>query len=165
MFRMFAYGRPLDWDRIATLRGEEFVRWLPDELTFPIDSAYTDLVWSRRDDGVHFECEEVPNATSRAARYFHSIYDVDNRTIIHADLALRFYTPDELLARKQEHLRKLSKVGQRIKLFRVDGAIEPEVWSGLVAGAFVCHNDVQRYFLGERAFEDEYSPLLPGRTA
>lgn len=161
-FRMFAYGRPLDWERIAALRDEEFVRWLPDELSAPIDSAFTELVWRRRPDGVHFECEEVPKSRAmRAARYFHAIYDDDTQAITHADAALRFYSEDELAARGDEHLRKLSKVGVRIKLFRVDGEIDLEVWSGLVAGAFTGNNDVQRYFVGERAFEDEYSPLLP----
>lgn len=96
----------------------------------------------------------------RAARYFHSIYNPHAQVIVHADAALRFYSDGELAARKAEHLRKLSKVGVRVKLFRVDGEIDPEVWSGLVAGAFSGNNDVQRYFVGERTFEDEYSPVL-----
>jgi hypothetical protein len=164
-FRMFAYGRPLDWQRITELRGEEFARWLPDEMSMPLDIAFTDVVWSRRSDDIHFECEEVPKARAmRAARYFHAIYDPETQTIVHSDAALRFYSESELAARGGEHLRKLSKVGVRVKLFRVDGEIDPEIWSGLVAGAFSGNNDVQRYFVGERLFEDEYSPLLPRDT-
>jgi hypothetical protein len=160
-FRMFAYGRPLDWQRITGLRSEEFARWLPDEMSMPLDAAFTDVIWSRRSDGIHFECEEVPNVHAmRAARYFHAIYEPETQVIVHADAALRFYSDDELAARGSEHLRRLSKVGVRVKLFRVDGDIDPEVWSGLVAGAFSGNNDVQRYFVGKRNFEDEYSPLL-----
>jgi len=63
--KMWVYGRDLDWDRIATIRGEEAARWMPDDLTLS-DCAFTDVIWSRRDDGVHFECEEVPcNADER----------------------------------------------------------------------------------------------------
>lgn len=48
--KMWVYGRDLDWDRIATLRGEEAARWMPDDLTHS-GCAFTDVIWSRRDDG------------------------------------------------------------------------------------------------------------------
>ena len=74
-YRMWWYGRPLDWARIDTLNAEEHGRWAPGKLT--TQSAYTDFAWTPRDGEVHFRCEEMPlkeNVSSRGSRYFHAIY-------------------------------------------------------------------------------------------
>jgi hypothetical protein len=152
VYSMYVYGRDLDWQRIATLRGEEAAQWLPDDVDGS-DIQFTDVIWQRRDDGVHFECEEVPkDANARPARYFHAILDTRSNRFVHTDAALRFYDSAELTDRKNQHLRHLGKVGTRIKLFRVDDALDTITWSTLAAGAFVWNRDLQAYFRGQREF-------------
>jgi len=162
-YRMLVFGRDLDWQRLRDLRGEESARWMPDELT-TTECEFTDLIWCRRSDGVHFECEEIPkDAESRPGRYFHAIYDADGCSFSHADAAVRYYTVTELESRRQSHLKDLGKVGARVKLFRVDGVLGREDWATLFAGFFVWNNDVQRYVMGTRNFTASRSLLVPER--
>ena len=58
-YKMWVYGVPLDWERIGALREEEHARWMPDYRSL-VDVQFTDVVWAPRDDGIHFQCEEVP---------------------------------------------------------------------------------------------------------
>jgi|GEM_PF-1114559 hypothetical protein len=163
VYKVDVFGRDLDWERIRNLKGEETARWMPDEMTSEIH--FTDLVWQCRDDGVHFECEEIPKrADKRPSRYFHSILDPGTLTFIHTDAAVRFYTQEELEVRKQTHLNHLSKVGIRVKLFRVDCPLNLQTWTTLIAGSFFWNNDIQRYFRAERLFDVEYAPLMKKRA-
>lgn len=149
-YSMYVYGRDLNWRRLAALRGVEHAQWIPDNADAS-DIQHTDIVWRRRDDGVHFECEEVPKcASERPARYFHAILDSSRLTFIHSDAAVRFYDEHELNERKTCHLKDLGKVGIRVKLFRVDEPLDTITWSTLVAGAFVWNRDLQQYFRGQR---------------
>lgn len=157
--KMQVFGRGLDWTRIAELRDEEFARWMPDELT-GADTHYTDLVWRRRGDEVHFECEEIPaSADWRPARYFHAIYLPAQTSFCHADAAVRFYTAAELALRQQRHLKDIDKVGTRVKLFRVDGDLHRQDFATLLTSAFVWNNDLRRYASMERDFDVERSSV------
>lgn len=158
-YRMWVFGRDLDWQRIGQLKGEEMARWMPDNLSLRY-CEFTDVIWRRRSDGVHFECEEIPkNAEERPSRYFHAIYAPTEEVFVHSDAAVRYYTETELDLRKQAHLHSLGKVGVRVKLFRVDGPLDVVTWSTLIAGSFVWNNDIQRYFRGERPFAVERASL------
>jgi len=155
MYKMWVFGKELDWDRIGRLKGKESARWIPDELTS--DVAFTDLIWERRDNEVHFECEEIPkNSEERPARYFHSIYDPKASVFVHSDAAVRFYTEDELRDRKHWRLHQIDKAGTRIKLFKIESPLDVGTWSYLVCASYVWNNDIKRYFLGERPFEAEH---------
>jgi hypothetical protein len=157
--KMQVFGRGLDWTRIAELKDEECARWLPDELT-GTDTHYTDLVWRRRGDEVHFECEEIPaQADWRPARYFHAIYLPAQTSFCHADAAVRFYTAAELASRQQRHLKDIDKVGTRVKLFRVDGDLHRQDFATLLTSAFVWNNDLRRYASMERDFDVERSSV------
>lgn len=46
MYKMWVFGRNLDWNRIGRLKGKEHVRWMPDELTSDVE--FTDLVLATR---------------------------------------------------------------------------------------------------------------------
>jgi hypothetical protein len=148
LFRMLVWGRPLDCDRLANLKQEEHCRWIPDNGWQP-DVEFTDLVWTPRDDGLHFLCEEVPKTTAcsfRPSRYFHSIFDPKMRVFIHCDGASRVYNREELVIRHQIHVRQTGKVGKRVKVFAVDGQITSEEWTNLTCAYFVWNMDLQRYF-------------------
>jgi hypothetical protein len=154
--KMWLFGRGLDWNRICTLRNCDFARWLPDGSDSEI--RFTDVIWKRRNDGVHFECEEVPSAAHiRAARYLHAILDPVAGIFTHTDFAARFYDPAGLDARCDRHLKDLDKVGIRVKLFRTDTSLSVDTWADLVVSAFVWNDDVKDYFNAHRDFGAEHS--------
>src|SRR5450755_803364 len=57
-------------------------------------SELTEFCWTRRDDGIHFVCEELPpkeRIEFVGARYLHAIYAPSSQSITHFDGALRIY--------------------------------------------------------------------------
>lgn len=148
-YKIWWYGRPLDWARVAKLCGEEHGRWGADEGERG-DSRITEFVWRPVDGEVHFVCEELPMQTEcdrRGARYLHAIYDVGRDVLTHLDGAIRRYTADELADRRRQHLRQSGKVGIRKKIFRCDGSITKEALSDLATTFFMWNWDVRQYFL------------------
>lgn len=146
-YRMWWYGRPLDWDRIDTLKSEEHGRWAPGKLS--TQAAYTDFAWTPRDGEVHFRCEEIPlkdDLLSRGSRYFHAIYSPVQKKIIHLDGAIRVYKPEEWEIRKANHVRNSGKIGKRIKIFRVGTDVPRDCIGTVCSSFFVWNYDVARYF-------------------
>ncbi|MET0011703.1 MULTISPECIES: hypothetical protein [Dehalococcoides] len=148
LFKMLVWGKPLDWNSLAGLQQEEHSRWMPGPYCQE-EVEFTDLVWSPRDDGIHFICEEVPKlevCEIRASRYFHGIFVPATRTFIHCDGAIRIYEREELISRHRAHVRRIGKIGKRVKIFEVGGKISTEQWTNLVCAYFVWNNDLQNYF-------------------
>lgn len=150
LYKMWVYGVPLDWTRIASLIQDLHGRWMPDDL---IDTgvAFTDVVWSPRGKEVHFICEEVPardRIHERGSRYLHAIYLPEQGHFIHVDGAIRYYSNDEEESRLNSHVRNAGKAGQRVKIFRSEGLIPTDVWGGSVASFFVWNTDVMNYVTG-----------------
>ncbi|GEM_PF-558464 len=148
LLKMLVWGKPLDWNAIAGLKQEDHSRWFPDP-GWQEDVEFTDMVWSPRDDGVHFVCEEVPKLGARhcrGSRYSHGIYEPDKHAFIHCDGAIRIYTREELLARHRSHARQIGKIGKRIKTFTVEDNISTDEWTKLTCSYFVWNNDLQNYF-------------------
>jgi hypothetical protein len=146
-YKMWLYGRPLDWDRLSELHEPDSGRWMPD--SHAPGMPFTDYVWDPRGDEVHFTCEEVPaldRVDTRGGRYLHAIYRPDRREIVHLDGALRIYDRNELLARQKQHVRDAGKAGRRIKLFRTDHSISRECLADLAVTYFVWNDDIARYF-------------------
>jgi len=148
-YRMLVYGRPLDWGRISQLRNQEFGSWCPD--TPCTASEITEYCWTRRDDEIHFVCEEVPRASTvakRPARYLHVIYDPRTQQITHFDGALRLYTQEELNQRYRTHVRNIGKIGIREKIFRIDEPVSRDAFSLITQAFFIWNDDVIKYFRG-----------------
>jgi len=146
-YRMLWYGVPLDWEHIDNRNSEEHGRWAPGKLS--IHSAYTDYVWTPRDGEVHFRCEELPsreNVRTRGSRYFHAVYLPQQKKIVHLDGAIRIYDQNEWDSRQSSHVRKSSKIGKRIKVFRVNAEISRESLGAICSNFFVWNYDVARYF-------------------
>lgn len=154
-YAMRVYGPPLTWDRVLGLEEEVHHKWMPDP-GFQEDVQWTDAVWTPRDRELHFTCEEVPkpeSARHRGSRYFHTIIDRDSGTVIHADGAIRIYSPSDVADRAQVQVREAGKVGTRVKIFRVDGEVPAPTWSALVKAFFVWNQDIGRFvdsLAGER---------------
>ena len=148
VYRAWWYGLPMNWERIKSLTQEEHRRAGPDELTRR-DILYTDLVWSPRGNEVHFICEEIPTDNSlsiRGSRYFHAIYNPNEEVFIHIDGAVRFFTKDEWIKRKDAHVRDIGKIGKRVKIFKLEGLFSKEVFTALLPSFFVWNMDIYQYF-------------------
>jgi hypothetical protein len=149
-YKMWMYGRPLDWERLASLKQPEHGQWRPSVLSKR--SEFTDFVWSPRDREVHFFCEEIPTLAAgepQASRYFHAVYSPSCGSIIHLDGALRLYLPHELRARHAQHIRNAGKAGAREKVFRTEGAVPRDSLSVIAQTFFVWNEDVGTYFGSE----------------
>ncbi|PKM79583.1 MAG: hypothetical protein CVU89_17455 [Firmicutes bacterium HGW-Firmicutes-14] len=147
-YKMLVYGVPLDWDDIANLSEARHARWMPHPLNTS-GVKFTDVVWVPRSDGVHFICEEVPDAewaAKRGSRYVHAIYDPSSADFNHVDGAIRYYLDSELIERHSFHVRNGGKCGIRVKVFQIDGEIARDTWCDLVVSYFVWNEDVRNYF-------------------
>ena len=146
-YKMWVYGRPLQWDEILKSMEEVHGRWMPEISNR--HSAMTEFVWEPRDEEIHFKCEEVPQKDQldrRGARYFHTIYSKKKNCFTHLDGAIRYLNESEWSDRMESHIRKSGKIGQRVKLFLVDEDISLETMSNLCANFFVWNDDVINYF-------------------
>jgi hypothetical protein len=87
-YRMWLYGRPLDWGRVEALQEPEHGRWMPDSPRSR--GEFTDYAWTPRKAEVHFVCEEIPAAevtSTEAARYLHAVYSRRGHSPSQTDLA------------------------------------------------------------------------------
>jgi hypothetical protein len=143
---MQVWGRPLDWERIESLRGVEHGRWIPDSLGSEV--LHTEYVWERRGDEVHFTCEELPAQGAilwRGSRYLHAVFDCHSRRISHLDGALRVFTDISYPQRVGRHLRESGKAGTRYKLFRVDCELAPLDFCAIASAFYVWNTDASVY--------------------
>ncbi|WP_396149827.1 hypothetical protein [Flavobacterium sp.] len=148
-YKMTIYGKPLDWERLKTLREEEFGQWVNDDILSK--GNVTDYVWRPEDNEIHFTCEELTNfdeVKTQGSRYFHAIFNKETGQIIHCDGAIRIYTKEELEHRLQYHVRKaeVRKVGKRIKIFQLDENIDQDTFVLLITNFMVWNYDVLKYF-------------------
>jgi len=147
-YKMTIYGKPLDWERLRTLREDEHGRWMNDDLS---NNNITDFVWRPNEKEVHFTCEELPKSNEieyRGSRYFHAIFDKKTGEVIHCDGAIRMYNQDEIEYRMKYHVRnpEVIKIGKRIKVFQLDDIIDQETFVLLITNYMVWNHDVLRYF-------------------
>jgi len=146
-YKMNVFGQPLNWRKILNLRSDSMHRWMPDQPDSS-DVAFTDAVWTPRDNEVHLRCEECPKPTAsgyRAPRYFHSVIDRNRQTIIHCDGALRIFDDNESAERNDTHVRDAGKIGTRIKLFQIDDELKAENWTQLFIVFFIWNSDIEGF--------------------
>jgi len=147
-YKMWVYGRELDWQDIRSLKEDRHMRWQPNH-GFQSDVEFTDLVWSPRDNEIHFICEELPKkelSCIRGSRYFHSIFIPDNPRFIHCDGAMRIYSTQEIEQRYTTHVRNIGKIGKRVKIFQTDFDIPTIGWASLASAFYVWNMDIETYF-------------------
>lgn len=152
-YKMWVWGKPLDWNRIIGLRQPEHGRWMPDFLSRN-DIHFTDYIWNPHNNEITFTCEEIPNSQNnilRGSRYYHGIYSKKFNDIIHCDGAIRFTSKDELQERINGHVKdeNIRKIGRRIKIFINTHKLSFFEFCGLASSFFVWNNDVISYFQGK----------------
>ena len=146
-YRMLWWGPPLLWDDVRNIKRESFGRWAPAALSSK--SEFTDFAWVLRGDEIHLFLEEMPKRNDIAvagSRYFHVIFSKKKECVIHLDGALRIYSESEWDKRCNDHVHRAGKVGKRIKIFRIDEPIKPDMVSSLGGTYFVWNYDVSHFF-------------------
>ena len=147
-YKMWVYGKELDWQDIGNLKEDRHMRWQPN-YGVQGDAEFTDLVWSPRGNEIHFICEELPKKeliSIRGSRYFHSIYIPDKPRFIHCDGATRIYSTQEIEERYTTHVRNIGKIGKRVKIFQTDFDIPTIDWVSLISAFYIWNMDIERYF-------------------
>lgn len=146
-YRMLWWGPPLLWNDVGNIKRESFGRWAPAALSNK--SEFTDFAWVIRGDEIHLFLEEIPKRNDIAvagSRYFHVIFSKKNECVIHLDGAIRIYSESEWDKRCDVSVHRTGKVGKRIKVFRIDEPIKPDMVSSLGSTYFVWNYDVSHFF-------------------
>lgn len=146
-YRMLWWGPPLLWNDVGNIERESFGRWAPASLGNK--SEFTDFAWVLRGDEIHLFLEEMPkrkDISIAGSRYFHVIFSNKTECVVHLDGAIRIYSEAEWDQRRSAHVHRTGKVGKRIKVFRIDEPIQPDVVSSLGGTYFVWNYDVSHFF-------------------
>jgi hypothetical protein len=130
----------------------------------------TEFVWTCDDKGVKtFEVEEVEFPSTRKYRpdpfrlnrYVHSQRDTRARKLIHADGAVKVYRDEDYEARFATRLPSAPRSLRRLKLWRVDGDIDVDLWSALVA-TFYRDNEMVLEYINPAEYEAAFAPAVRG---
>jgi hypothetical protein len=115
----------------------------------------TEFWWYGREERT-FEMEELVDRNDilggvnsrRTARFVHSIFEKDGDTARHLDGAIRYYTHAQWEHRKGPNttIANFGKQCIRSKIWRVDGALAPEIWYELNHMFFRGNFSVGEYF-------------------
>jgi hypothetical protein len=146
-YQMLWWGPPLCWKDIKYIQGEKFGRWISGTLSNK--SEFTDFAWVSRGKELHLYLEEMPklnDINKVGSRYFHVIFCHKTEKVIHLDGATRIYSEPEWKQRQKVHVHRAGKVGTRVKIFRIDDPIQPDVVSNLGGTFFVWNYDVSYFF-------------------
>ena len=146
-YKMLWWGPPLLWKDVRNMKNESFGRWAPAPLSHK--SEFTDFAWKLRGEETHLFLEEMPkrdDISIACSRYFHVIFSNPKKHVVHLDGAIRIYSETEWDHRKSIHVHQTGKAGKRIKVFRIDGPIQPDAVSSLGGTYFVWNYDVSHFF-------------------
>ncbi len=146
-YRMLWWGPPLLWEDVVKIQEEKFGRWAPGPLSN--GGEFTDFAWVPRGDEQHLFLEEIPKRDDinvAGSRYFHVIFSRPKAAVVHLDGATRIYSELEWTSRYSAHVHRTGKIGRRVKVFRIDVAMEPDAISTLGGTFFVWNYDVSSFF-------------------
>jgi hypothetical protein len=86
------------------------------------------------------------DALTSWSRYLHAIFHRPSGAVTHLDGAVRLYSEPEWGMRLSAHVHRAGKVGRRLKVFRVDGQIDPNAVCPIGSAFYVWNYDVARFF-------------------
>ncbi|MEM6838983.1 MAG: hypothetical protein AAF609_19280 [Cyanobacteria bacterium P01_C01_bin.120] len=115
----------------------------------------TEFNWSYSDGIKTFEIEEISSDNYTFDQYYfnryvHSERDIQLKAFRHLDGAVKVYLTDSYPSRKTSFMPREFKSYRKIKLWRIDGDINLEVWSNLISLFFKCNEMIIRYFDPEK---------------
>lgn len=149
--REFYYGVSFTNDIPANKTGQT-AYVLNDKDRLATHSYETDFYWKDpKDNFFQLEVEELQvidcanTLEDILCKYVHTEYNKEKSMFVHIDGAIRKYSADSYLKRTTSNLRQ-GKNAQRIKLFRVDGAIPFDVWKSIIAYYMQYNSNIDEYF-------------------
>ena len=106
-----------------------------------------EFMWSSKQGKKTFHVEEIRSTDQW--HYLHAIYDIQSQSFEHLDGAWKVFDPESAAARREPNARfGRPKSQSKIKVFRVDGAFDVEVFSNLVSLFFRNNPLVNEYLAG-----------------
>lgn len=125
---------------------------LNDKDRLATHSYETDFYWeNKKDSSFHLEVEELQDkyfaksSDDFLCKYIHTQYDKANSVFVHIDGAIRKYSADSYKKRTDSNIKQ-GGIAQRIKLFRVDGAIPFDLWKSIIAYYLQYNSNIDEYF-------------------
>ena len=120
----------------------------------------TEFYWTHRRGIKSFEIEEISSDDSTFDsyyfdRYIHSERDIERRILRHFDGAVKAYPVDSYRQRLCSKIPREPKCNAKIKLFRIDGNIDLNVWMDLLAHFYKGNEMIIEYFDPKR-FEEVF---------
>lgn len=114
-----------------------------------------EFYWDSKKDDKTFQCEEITNDNFNhhkeffRNRYVHSIIKFNEETPFHLDGAIREYNIDNYLVRINKKISDdMNDSIRYIKLWRLDGNIEVNIWKDLISSFYAENKLVGEYFGG-----------------
>ena len=146
IYKMTVFSDSLNWNELSKIDDKSCAQFIND-----CTGNRTDLYWQRIDNELHFKCEEIPiyeEIENRGSRYFHAIYDTKNELITHCDGSVKLYNESDFLKRNDINLwdKNSKNYGNYIKIFQVDGELNPNKFTSLITSYFVRNHDIGHYF-------------------
>lgn len=112
----------------------------------------TEFFWKANENLKEFELEELRENNAPTledffgCRYVHSIYDIDKKTFIHFDGAIRGYSSDLYFDRIDKNMTEFGRRSDYKKLFRIDGVLQLKDWKNLITKYMQGNPLVYEYF-------------------
>jgi hypothetical protein len=163
------FGAPFDQGRLddrADVGVTAFFRSQPSPLDFFFGKLLRTEVFRNVDGDVKtFEIEELIDVSEAHGeyvlnRYVHAERDMKRGVFRHCDGAVKIYLRDQYEQRVDPERRLPDKSSHRkLKVFRIDGEIDAEVWINLTLLFFRGNELVLEYFDPEQ-YQEEFGPRI-----
>lgn len=124
----------------------------------------TEFYWSYRNGIKTLEIEEISSKGYTFGpyylnRYAHSERDIEQGILRHFDGAVKVYLQDSYAKRLESKMPTEFKSHKKVKLFRIDGDIDIEEWTGLLAHFYKANEMIIEYLDPER-FEELFGDRM-----
>jgi hypothetical protein len=115
----------------------------------------TEFFWKRKDRVKTLEIEEISTGghlfdSYHLNKYVHSERDMRDQRLRHFDGALKCYTKDRYAKRLSLYMPHEERCLRKIKLFRIDGNVDPERWLDMIGHFYWGNEMVLEYFDSEK---------------
>lgn len=124
----------------------------------------TEFLWTFKEPIKTFQIEEISNSHHthehfNLNKYIHSERNILTQQLTHFDGAVKVYLQNQYEKRFSTDLKGDSKGQTKIKLFRIDGNINLEIWSELI-NYFYRGNEMLIEYFNPEQFEKQYREVI-----
>ncbi len=124
----------------------------------------TEFFWGLQNKIKVFEVEEISKEDQLYQNYIlnrhvHSERDIDLKNLRHFDGAIKIYHQSDYKERFESKFPDVPKNYKKIKLFKIDGNIDLQIWINLISSFFLNNEMVLEYFDPE-LYNQNFSNLI-----